>query len=179
MVASGEWMHDALEVSAATSADAVANLYSANVILGTELFGLGLGFNFVPEPASVSLFLMGLGLVACRISRKNLKHQGAGWQRGQGSPAHRRQMGRGPVSRLQPRCNKHPLSTQPSQGHTMNKDQIKGTVKETTGKVQTKVGEVTGSTTQQLKGLHKEAAGKAQRLVGDVKEVLKDTSRKA
>lgn len=60
----------------------------------------------------------------------------------------------------------------------MNKDQIKGAVKEAAGKVQEKLGEVTGNTKQQVKGLNKEIAGHAQRKVGDVKEALKDATKK-
>lgn len=60
----------------------------------------------------------------------------------------------------------------------MNKDQIKGAVKEAAGKVQEKLGEVTGNTKQQVKGLNKEIAGHAQRKVGDVKEALKDAAKK-
>ena len=50
MVASGEWMYDPAGVSAVTPADAVANPYNASVLLSTDLFGLALGFNLVPEP---------------------------------------------------------------------------------------------------------------------------------
>ena len=60
----------------------------------------------------------------------------------------------------------------------MNKDQIKGAVKEAAGNVQEKLGELTGNAKQQIKGLNKEIAGKAQRKVGDVKEVLKDAAKK-
>lgn len=50
MVVSGEWMYDPGAQSGVTSAEAVANPYRANVILTTDLFGLDLGFNLVPEP---------------------------------------------------------------------------------------------------------------------------------
>ena len=60
----------------------------------------------------------------------------------------------------------------------MNKDQVKGVVKETMGKVQSKAGELTGSSEQRLKGLSKEAEGKVQKKVGDAKETLKDASHK-
>jgi uncharacterized protein YjbJ (UPF0337 family) len=56
----------------------------------------------------------------------------------------------------------------------MNKDQLKGVIKEAAGKVQEKIGEVTGSATQQAKGLAKEVEGKAQKKVGDAKEALRD-----
>lgn len=60
----------------------------------------------------------------------------------------------------------------------MNKDQIKGVVKDAAGKVQQQTGKLVGSTEQQLKGIHKQAEGKAQKAVGDAKEVLKDAAGK-
>ena len=56
----------------------------------------------------------------------------------------------------------------------MNKDQIKGAVKEVAGKVQLKAGELVGNTAQKAKGIMNEAEGKAQKQVGNVKEVIKD-----
>jgi len=55
----------------------------------------------------------------------------------------------------------------------MNKDQVKGAVKDAAGKVQQKVGEVTGSKEQQAKGLEKQVEGKAQKIAGDVKHEVK------
>ena len=60
----------------------------------------------------------------------------------------------------------------------MNKDQVKGAVKEVAGKVQAKTGEIVGSTNQQVNGLVKEAEGKMQKNVGDVEEILKDADHK-
>ena len=51
----------------------------------------------------------------------------------------------------------------------MNKDQVKGAVKDVAGKIQEKTGEVIGSKTQQAKGLEKQVEGKAEKAVGDVK----------
>ena len=59
----------------------------------------------------------------------------------------------------------------------MNKDQVKGAVKEATGRVQEKVGAVTGNTSQELKGIVKKVQGKAQKAVGDVKAAFKDAKR--
>ncbi|WP_431051235.1 CsbD family protein [Roseateles sp. L2-2] len=59
----------------------------------------------------------------------------------------------------------------------MNKDQVKGAVKDAAGKVQQKTGEVIGSTEQQAKGLAKQVDGKAQKAYGDVKEAAKDASK--
>jgi uncharacterized protein YjbJ (UPF0337 family) len=55
----------------------------------------------------------------------------------------------------------------------MNKDQVKGVVKDAAGKVQQKTGEAIGSTDQQAKGLVKQIEGKVQKAYGDVKEALK------
>ncbi len=60
----------------------------------------------------------------------------------------------------------------------MNKDQVKGAIKDVAGKVQEKTGAVIGSTDQQVKGIAKQVEGKTQKAVGDVKEVLKDAGRK-
>lgn len=56
----------------------------------------------------------------------------------------------------------------------MNKDQVKGAVKDAVGKVQTKAGEAMGSNKQEAKGLAKQAEGKAQKAVGNVKEAGKN-----
>ena len=60
----------------------------------------------------------------------------------------------------------------------MNKDQVKGAVKDAAGKVQSKTGEITGSTEQQIKGMAKQAEGKTQKKLGDAKEIVKDTAKR-
>lgn len=60
----------------------------------------------------------------------------------------------------------------------MNKDQVKGTIKESIGKAQEKLGEVTGNTEQEAKGLKREIEGKLQRGYGDAKEKVKDAVKK-
>ena len=60
----------------------------------------------------------------------------------------------------------------------MNKDQVKGAVKEAAGKVQEKTGELVGSKSQQAKGMAKEVEGKAQKKVGDAEETLKDAQKR-
>ena len=60
----------------------------------------------------------------------------------------------------------------------MNKDQVKGAIKEVAGKVQATTGKLVGSTEQQLKGHVKEAEGKLQKKVGDAEETLKDAGHK-
>lgn len=59
----------------------------------------------------------------------------------------------------------------------MNKDQVKGTVKEVAGKVQAQVGKAIGSTEQKVKGHVREAEGKAQHAVGDAKKFVKDATK--
>jgi len=60
----------------------------------------------------------------------------------------------------------------------MNKDQMKGGIKNVEGKIQEQVGKLAGSPEQQIKGLSKQVAGKAQESVGDVKEFVKNSSKK-
>lgn len=59
----------------------------------------------------------------------------------------------------------------------MNKDQVKGAVKDAAGKVQQRAGQMVGSDSQQAKGLQKQVEGKVQKSVGDVKEAVKDANR--
>lgn len=55
----------------------------------------------------------------------------------------------------------------------MNKNQIKGTAKESVGKIQEAAGKLVGSDEQQIKGLGKQITGKLQKAVGDVEEKIK------
>lgn len=59
----------------------------------------------------------------------------------------------------------------------MNKDQVKGTVKEIVGKMQQEAGKLTGSKKQQVKGLGKQISGKAQKVYGNAKETIKDATK--
>lgn len=59
----------------------------------------------------------------------------------------------------------------------MNKDQIKGTAKDITGKAQEKAGKVTGNADQEIKGQARQISGKVQKGVGDVRETVKDSGR--
>ena len=59
----------------------------------------------------------------------------------------------------------------------MNKDQIKGGMKDIAGKAQEKAGELTGSKEQQAKGMLKQGEGKLQKGYGDVKEAAKDADK--
>ena len=69
-------------------------------------------------------------------------------------------------------------SSTPYQGECMNKDQVKGNVKDAAGKVQEEAGKVIGSTDQQRKGIHKQVEGKVQKAIGDVKEAVTDAGKK-
>ena len=60
----------------------------------------------------------------------------------------------------------------------MNKNQVKGTVKDIAGKVQEESGKIVGNKEQQAKGLLKQVEGKAEKKLGDVREIVKDAARK-
>lgn len=60
----------------------------------------------------------------------------------------------------------------------MNRDQVKGTVKDVAGKLQEKTGQLTGSTSQQLKGVSKQVEGKLQKGIGNVEQAAKDSDGK-
>jgi uncharacterized protein YjbJ (UPF0337 family) len=61
----------------------------------------------------------------------------------------------------------------------MNKDQVKGTIKEAAGKLQTKTGKIIGNTEQQVKGISKTLEGHLQKSKGDAQEVVKDMMHKS
>ena len=52
----------------------------------------------------------------------------------------------------------------------MNKDQVKGKMKDIAGKAQEKIGKVTGRPEDRAAGVEKQVEGKMQKGVGDVKE---------
>jgi uncharacterized protein YjbJ (UPF0337 family) len=56
----------------------------------------------------------------------------------------------------------------------MNRNQVKGMAKDVAGKVQRKVGEATGSTSQQVKGAGKQIEGKLQKGAGNVEKAADD-----
>ena len=59
----------------------------------------------------------------------------------------------------------------------MNKNQVKGAVKDIAGKVQETVGQLVGSKEQQVKGLGKQISGKTEKAYGDAKEIIKDENK--
>ena len=52
----------------------------------------------------------------------------------------------------------------------MNRDQVKGRMKEAGGKLQQKAGKASGSLKQQAKGLARQATGKVQKSAGDARD---------
>ena len=60
----------------------------------------------------------------------------------------------------------------------MNRDQLKGAAKKAAGKVQQKVGELTGNKTQQVKGVAKQVEGTVQKEVGNVEQARDKADRK-
>ena len=61
----------------------------------------------------------------------------------------------------------------------MNKDTIKGSMKEAAGKVQKEFGKAVDSPKHQIEGGMKEVAGKTEKAVGDMKEKVKDARKDA
>lgn len=59
----------------------------------------------------------------------------------------------------------------------MNKEQVKGAVKEAAGKVQQKAGELVDSPKTVAKGVAKQVEGKGLKAVGDLKEAAEKASR--
>ena len=60
----------------------------------------------------------------------------------------------------------------------MNKDHVKGSMKDVGGKVQEEAGRLTGNEKQQVKGLKNQVEGKVQKGVGDVKEAFHDANER-
>ncbi|HEX5865672.1 MAG TPA: CsbD family protein [Casimicrobiaceae bacterium] len=60
----------------------------------------------------------------------------------------------------------------------MNRNQVKGAAKNAAGKVQQKLGELTGNKTQQAKGAAKRVEGTVQKGAGDVEQAFDKADRK-
>jgi len=56
--------------------------------------------------------------------------------------------------------------------HTVNRNQVKGAAKDVAGKIQQKVGALTGNKTQQVRGIGKQVEGKLQKGAGDVEQAV-------
>ncbi len=61
----------------------------------------------------------------------------------------------------------------------MNRNQVKGAAKDTAGKIQRKVGELTGDENQQAKGTARQVEGKIQKGVGNVEQALDKADRES
>lgn len=59
----------------------------------------------------------------------------------------------------------------------MNKDQVKGVIKDVAGKVQEIAGKMDDNKGQQIKGLNKQISGKSEKIYGDAREVVKDAHK--
>lgn len=59
----------------------------------------------------------------------------------------------------------------------MNRNQIKGIVKDIAGKVQEKAGKLIGNEKLQVKGLGKQISGTVEKIYGDAKAVFKGASK--
>ena len=59
----------------------------------------------------------------------------------------------------------------------MNRNQVAGKAKDIAGKVQRKVGEITGSASQQVKGAAKQVEGKVQKGSGDLQQAAENANK--
>jgi uncharacterized protein YjbJ (UPF0337 family) len=59
----------------------------------------------------------------------------------------------------------------------VNKNQVKGAVKDVIGKVQEEAGRLVGSKEQQIKGLSKQVKGNAQKNVGDFQQAVEELKK--
>lgn len=60
---------------------------------------------------------------------------------------------------------------------SVNRNQVKGTLKDVGGKIQEEAGKLVGSTPQQIKGLQHQAEGKAQKRAGNLQEIVSDANK--
>ena len=60
----------------------------------------------------------------------------------------------------------------------MNKNQVKGELKDVGGKVQEEAGKLMGNKEQQAKGLQKQVTGKIQKGLGDAQQTVKNANDK-
>ena len=62
---------------------------------------------------------------------------------------------------------------------SMNKDQVKGRVKEAEGKIKEVTGKLVGNEKLEAKGKVQNILGKAQATFGDIKQDVKDSNKRA
>ena len=65
-----------------------------------------------------------------------------------------------------------------TRGKAMDKDRIKGSVKQATGAVKETVGKVAGDAKLEVEGRNEKAAGNVQNAVGGVKDALRDAVKR-
>ncbi|OWW18291.1 CsbD family protein [Noviherbaspirillum denitrificans] len=61
----------------------------------------------------------------------------------------------------------------------MNRDQIRGGIKDAAGRIQRKFGQLIGSNQQEAKGVATQAEGKFQRTVGNASDTVEKTTDNA
>lgn len=61
----------------------------------------------------------------------------------------------------------------------MNRDQIKGKVKDAEGRVERQAGEWTDNTDAQIDGAKRQVEGKVQKMVGDIKDTSREKHRES
>ena len=62
---------------------------------------------------------------------------------------------------------------------SINKDQLKGRIKEAEGKIKEVAGKLVGNPTLEAKGKVQKVLGEAQAKFGDVKQDIKDSTKRA
>jgi uncharacterized protein YjbJ (UPF0337 family) len=60
----------------------------------------------------------------------------------------------------------------------MDKDRVKGTMDDATGRIKRQVGEWTGDTNAQVEGAAQQIKGKTEKAVGQVKDAARDMNEK-
>jgi uncharacterized protein YjbJ (UPF0337 family) len=68
-------------------------------------------------------------------------------------------------------------ATSPIVENQMNWNQVNGSAKDIAGKIQQRVGEVTGNKMHQAQGMAKQVEGKVRRGVGDVEAFVKASAK--
>lgn len=117
-----------------------------------------------------------MNLAVPEVGKDCRKRDGLRWRASAAAPLAARASGT-PVARMWPEPAQ-PASAATQQEHRMNSNQIKGAIKDATGKVRRKAGEALGSRNQELKGAAQQVAGKAQKALGDAQDAAANPRRK-
>lgn len=54
----------------------------------------------------------------------------------------------------------------------MNRDQMRGSIRDTAGRIQRKFGQLFGNSRQEVRGMETQAEGKTQKAAGDISDAL-------